>query len=179
MNIYMAAGVVTGVVVGLIISAILLTMAKKNKKEKFTYDERQKIARGEAYKYAFYVLVIYNAVCGLLDMALEVRWAEEITVMLIGICLAVIVHVIYSIWHDCWFSMNEEPKRVLVIFGVVAVINVIVAVIQGLNGELIVNGMLSGYCANLVVAVMFFVILIALAIKACMKKKEFDAEDEL
>ncbi len=60
MNGYMLAGTITGVILGLIIAAILLRFAKKDKKGKFTYDERQKAARGEAYKYAFFTLVVYN-----------------------------------------------------------------------------------------------------------------------
>ena len=177
MNGYLLAGTITGVVVGLVIAAVLMTFTKKNRKEKFTYDERQKIARGEGYKYAFFTLVIYNAVYGIIDMSLEKPWAESMTGVMIGICLAVLVHVVYCIWHECYFSMNEEPKRVLILFGIISVINVIIAVMQGRNGELIENGMLTNSCANLIVAIMFGVILIALAVKWSTKKAELEEED--
>ena len=177
MNGYLLAGTITGVVVGLVIAAVLMTFTKKNRKEKFTYDERQKIARGEGYKYAFFTLVIYNAVYGIIDMSLEKPWAESMTGVMIGICLAVLVHVVYCIWHECYFSMNEEPKRVLIFFGIISVINVIIAVMQGRNGELIENGMLTNSCANLIVAIMFGVILIALAVKWSTKKAELEEED--
>lgn len=177
MNIYMFAGAVTGLVVGLVIAAILLNLAKKNRKEKFTYDERQKAIRGEAYKIAFYVLVCYNAAYGLVDMVLEKPWAENLTGVMIGVCLAVTVHVVYSIWHECYFSMNEEPKRVLLLFGIISIINVVIAVGQGAHGKLIENGMLTNNCANLVVAIMFFCIMITLLVKWQVKKKEIDAEE--
>lgn len=177
MNGFMIAGIITGVVVGLVIAGIGMTLTKKNRKEKFTYDERQKAARGVGYKYAFFTLVIYNAVYGILDMSLQIKWAESLTAMLIGICLAVLVHVIYSIWHECYFSMNEEPKRVLIFFGVIAAVNAVIAVMQGMNGELIENGMLTHSCANLVVAVMFGCIMIALAAKWFQKKREVEEED--
>ena len=177
MNIYWAAGVISGVIVGLIIAGIMLTMMKKNRKEKFTYDERQQAMRGVAFKYAFFTLVCYNAAYGLFDLATDIKWANEITAMLIGICLAVLVHVVYSIWHECYFSMNEEPKRVLIVFGVVSLINMVIAVGQGMRGELIENGMLTYSCANLVAAIMFFCILLALLIKWQVRKKEIDAEE--
>lgn len=177
MDIYMMAGVVAGVIVGLVIAALILTMTKKNRKEKFTYDERQKAVRGEAYKFAFYVLICYNAAYGLVDMVLEKPWAENLAGMIIGICLAVLVHVVYSIWHECYFSMNEEPKRVLILFGIVSIINVIIAIGQGMRGELIEDGMLTNYCANLVVAIMFAVILVTLAVKWHQKKGEAEEED--
>ncbi len=177
MNGYLLAGAVTGVAVGLIIAAVAMTFMKKNRKEKFTYDERQKAVRGEAYKYAFFTLVIYNAAYGILDMALEKPWAENMTGMMIGVCLAILVHVVYCIWHECYFSMNEEPKRVLIFFGVISVINVIIAVMQGLNGELIENGMLTNRCANLTVAIMFGAILVALVVKWSTKKAEVEGEE--
>ncbi len=177
MNGYMLAGIFTGVVLALVIAAVLMRFTKKDKKEKFTYDERQKAQRGVGYKYAFFTLIIYNVVYGILDMTLAVKWAETFTAMMIGVLLAVLVHVVYSIWNECYFSMNEEPKKVLILFGFISVVNIIIAVMQGVNGELIVNGMLSNSCANLLVAVMFGVILIALAAKSQQKKREVEEED--
>jgi len=177
MNGFMIAGMITGVVLGLLIAAVLLRFAKKDKKEKFTYDERQHIARGIGYKYAFFTLVIYNVAYGIFDMATEIKWVENFTGMMIGVCLAVLVHIVYSIWHDCYFSMNEEPKKVLILFGVICVVNVGIAVVQGINGELIENGVLTNNCANLIVSIMFGVILIVLAAKNQLKKNEVEEED--
>lgn len=177
MNGYMLAGTITGVIIGLIIAAFLLRFTKKDKKEKFTYDERQKVARGEGYKYAFFVLIVYNAGYGILNMVLEHPWAEDLTGLMIGVCLAVLVHIIYSIWHECYFSMNEEPKRVLLLFGIISVVNIAIAINQGIHGELIENGMLTNNCANLVVAIMFGGIMIALAAKWFQKKNEVEEED--
>lgn len=176
MNSYILAGTITGVVVGIVIAAVMLRFTKKNKKEKFTYDERQKVARGEGYKYAFYVLVIYNVAYACLDMALYHPWAEPMTGIMIGICLSVLVHVVYCIWHECYFSMNEEPVRVLSLFGGISVINVIIAVNQGMHGKLIENGMLTNYCANLIVAIMFGVIMIALVVKRAFRKNEIEED---
>jgi hypothetical protein len=175
MNGYLLAGMVTGIVVALVIAWVGLRFTKKDKKEKFTYDERQKAARGEAYKYAFFTMIIYNAAYGLLDLA-GIIWAETMTGLMIGVCIAILVHVSYSIWNECYFSMNEEPKRVLVFFGVISVINTVIAVMQGLDGELIENGMLTNNCANLVVAVMFGVIMIVLAAKWMTKNNELEED---
>ena len=176
MNGFMLAGVITGVIAGLAIAAIAMVFTKKNRKEKFTYDERQKVARGEGYKYAFYVLLIYNVVYACLDMALYQSWAEPMAAAMIGIALSVLVHVIYCIWHECYFSMNEEPKRVLIFFAIISVINVIIAVRQGIAGELIENGILTNQCANLIVAIMFGIIMIALAVKTLLKKREVEED---
>ena len=122
-------------------------------------------------------MVIYNAAYGIIDMALEIKWTETLTGLMIGVCIAILVHVVYSIWHECYFSLNEEPKKVLLLFGIISVVNVLIAINQGIHGELIENGMLTNSCANLVVAVMFGIIMIALAIKTVLKKAEVEEED--
>ena len=174
MNGIMLAGVVTGVLTGLALAVIGMKYTKKNKNEKFTYDERQHVKRGEGYKYAFYVLMVYNAAYACLDIALDRPWAEPMAGMLVGICLALLVLVGYCIWNDCFFSLNEDPGKVLIFFGIVAAINAIIAVRQGLAGELIENGMLTNRSVNLIVAVMFGVIMIILAIRKFSGNEEED-----
>lgn len=177
MNIYTLAGMVTGVVISIIVVMILFRFMKKNKKAKFTYDERQVAQRGLAYKYAFFTLAGYNALYGIIDMALEKPWAEDLTGLMLGVCIAVAVHVGYSIWHECYFSMNEEPGKVIVMFAVIVAINGYIAYGQMRDGELIQNGMLTNNCANLVVAVLLLFIMAVLAIKWQVKKHEADEEE--
>ena len=174
MNGIMFAGIVTGIVVGVVLALIGAKYTKKNKTEKFTYDERQQAVRGDGYKYAFYTLMIYNVIYACLDIVLDKPWAEPLAGVMVGICLALVVMVIYCIWNDCFFSLNEEPKKVLIFFGVITVINAIIAVIHGINGKLIVDGILTNNSANLIVAVMFGVVMIALAVRNTAGKEEED-----
>ena len=175
MNGYMIAGIITGMLVGFVLVAMGMKMTKKNKKEKFTYDERQAAARGVGYKYAFITLVIYNVVYGILDLVLAHPWAEDLTGLMIGVCLAVVVHISYSIRHDCYFSMNEDPKKVKALIAILTIINAAIAVIQGLNGELVQDGMLTNKCANLVVAIVLAAVLVALVINK--QDEEIDEEE--
>ena len=177
MNGFMLAGIIAGVVVGLVIAAIGMTFTKKNRKEKFVYDERQTAARGTAYKYAFFTLMIYNVIFACVDIALEKPWAEPMAAEMIGICLALIVLVVYCIWHDCYFSMNEEPKKVLIFFGIVFVLNAIIGVIAGVNGYLIEGGMLTNQSANVIAAIMFGAVFAALAIRTATNKDDGEEED--
>ena len=177
MNGFMLAGVITGIVVGLVLVAVGLTFIKKDKKEKFVYDERQTAARGTAYKYAFFTLMIYNVILACVDIALDKPWAEPMAAEMIGICLALIVLVVYCIWHDCYFSMNEEPKKVMIFFGIVFILNAIIGVVAGVNGHLIESGMLTNQSANLIVAVLFGAVFAALAIRTATNKDEGEEED--
>ena len=177
MNFWESAGFVTGLIVSVIIIAILFRFIKKDKKQKFTYDERQIAQRGKAYKYAFFTLAGYNALYGIVDMMFEKPWAEDLTGLMIGVCLAVAVHVGYSIWHECYFSMNEEPNKVIAMFAIIVLCNAYIVHGQMRDGELIENGMLTNNCANLVVSVLLVYIIIILAAKWQIKKHEIDEEE--
>ena len=61
-NIFMSAGVAVGIFVGLIVALFLIKLANSNRKVKSEYDERQLRVRGDAYRYAFYTVVIWEAV---------------------------------------------------------------------------------------------------------------------
>lgn len=177
MNIWTIAGMITGIIISIAVVAVLFRFVKKDKKQKFNYDERQIAQRGQAYKYAFFTLVGYNALYGIIDMILEKPWAEDLTGLMIGVCLAVVVHVAYSIWHECYFSMNEEPSKVIGMFAILVLCNGYIAYGQARDGELIQNGMLTNSCANLVVAVALCIIMIVLAAKWQAKKRE-ESEEE-
>lgn len=176
MNGYMIAGFITGLVLAVILVKIAFRFIKKDKNEKFRYDERQKAVRGEAYKYAFFTLAVYNAVYGILDMILDKPWAETMTGVMIGVCLAVLVHISYSIWKGSYFSMNENPGRLIIFLVVIAVMNGAIGLKQGLEGELIESGMLTNNCANLVVAVMLVIVLAVMGFKAIAVKREAEEE---
>ena len=70
-NIYKAAGLAVGILVGLIIAAVLIVIANKNRKFKTEYDERQLKVRGDAYRYAFYTVVIWEAILFILAFILN------------------------------------------------------------------------------------------------------------
>ena len=50
-----------GICIGLIFCVIIFRFANRNKKLKSEYDERQLQIRGRSYMFAFYAVVIYEA----------------------------------------------------------------------------------------------------------------------
>ena len=69
-------GSLVGFVIGIVLVLIVSKFANKNRKVKTEYDERQKVLRGEGYKYGFYAMAIYaalNTILGIADCALPVE----------------------------------------------------------------------------------------------------------
>lgn len=168
-------GYVVGVCVAILLAVcffvFFLKFTKKDGKMKCRFDERQNIIRGKGYKYAFFTLLIYNALMLVMGNIMEMYMDREMVVF-IGICLSIIIYAVYAIWNEGYFSLNENPKRVMVIFGVVGAINLLSGISSIVSGEIIENGKISFRAMNLLCAVMLFSILIVLAVKTIYNRED-------
>ena len=169
----MALGLLCGAMVGILIAIVILKMTKTDGSIKCKYDERQKLVRGEAYKYSFWTLTIYCCLYGLFSESIG-KVVDNLTVMVIGICIAVSIQICYSIWHDAYFSLNEDKKKVFIAFGILGVINVAMGLVNLFSGECFENGRLTYRSSNLFCGLLFVVIFIAYSLKNMKNKREME-----
>ena len=109
-NIFMSAGVAVGIFVGLIVAFVMIKLANSNRKVKSEYDERQLRVRGDAYRYAFYTVVIWEAVLIVLaygDFHLPV---PDLALHFAGIIAGVIVLSTICIWKDAYWGLNNNRR---------------------------------------------------------------------
>ena len=68
-----------GAVVGAIVALVIVIIIRKfilNKEMTTQYDEMQKQIRGEAYKYAFFAMIIFEALVVILTLGVELLTAS-------------------------------------------------------------------------------------------------------
>lgn len=169
---YMILGIVVGFIVGIVIVAAIYKIAGRGTVGKCEFDERQEIVRGRGFKRGFIALIIYNAVYGLAAMTTDRFFMDPLAAIVLGIILAVGVYIVYCIWNDAYFSLNENPRRMLVLFVAVTVLNMIVTVVNILNDELIVDGVLTFRSTNLFCGILFIVIFITFFAKQIVRRRE-------
>ena len=174
MNEYMLMGTIIGLVVGVFIVIIILKLTKKDGKLKCEYDERQDAVRGKGYRLSFSVLAIYNFLYGFYGILIEKPFLDPFVAMMFGICLSVAVHVSYCIWHDAYFSLNENPKKVLFAFAAIAIFNLLIGAIGIREGNMIRDGVITFRSVNLICGMMFIVIFIALLAKRIKSKIDLE-----
>ncbi|MET3743284.1 hypothetical protein [Faecalicatena orotica] len=95
----------------LIIIAIVRIKNGKNA-EPNEFDERQKLIRGESFKYAYAILILYllfNSVIE--DLTGKYRGAAGI---LLGIFVSLAVAIILCIWKDAFFNRDSTGKSLTV-----------------------------------------------------------------
>ncbi len=168
MNFY-GLGVLAGLVLGILIIVVLLIFTKKNHSLRGKYDERQLIAQGKGYKYAFFTMLIYFS--GLVVLDLTETFAVNAILLLPGVLLGVIVYVNYAIFSDAYFALNEAANRCFVIFIIAAAMNLLSGIIQIVDDIKLNNPIDEVNLYSIFVGVTVLEVLIVLVIKKVIDRK--------
>ncbi len=169
-----------GVVCGLIIVVVLVKMLMKRAKlttdgaYRVKYDERQKAEIGRGYRCAFCAYMIYNGIFIFLDAALDLQFMQTGLIMLCGVLVAAATHVIYCIFHEAYWGLNNNAKNYIVVLLVAMVLNLICGIVMIVTKGCMENGVVSFRITNLLVAVFVAVILAALLVKWVRDKREVE-----
>lgn len=163
---------VIGLAIGLLVVAIMLAVTKKGEETKSQFDERQELVRGRGFKYGFFTMMIVDAVLLFMDV-LEVALFSNLEVaMTLSIIIGVAVFASYCIWNDGYFALNENRKSLLIVFGLVGVLNVVIAIVNLAAGLMLENGALTFRSCNLFCALLFLVIFVVLLMKQMKDRKD-------
>lgn len=170
-------GVLAGILFGVVVIWTIFKWTKKDHKVKCEYDERQAIVRGNGYKIAFFVVCIANFVYGALGVNSDLFPVTTETALFLIAIIGIIVQIVYCIWNDAYFSLNEQKSRVLIAFLALGFINAFFGIKNILSGDAFTDGKLNGHCMNLVVGLMFVIIFAALLIRKLVPLKSEEDEE--
>lgn len=167
----------TAFFVGFSIAWVILTITaiyghKKKGEKNDDYDERQQLVRYRGYKNSFYIIVLYLACVSLMEGIMNRHLIDIDAVTIIGICLSVGVHVIYCIWNEGYFPVKNNRKSFTIMAVATAILFISFSIENIKSGNIIVDGVLTGNCVNLVCAILFTSVCIVIFIKRAIEKKE-------
>lgn len=162
-----------GVVVGILVVAVAMYFfgrhAHTDGARKPKFDERQELVRGRGYKYAFFTLLVYLVVYGMIGYS----WFAPLAGAFLGIVIGIAVYAGYTIWHDAYFALNEKRRMYIILFAVITVINGAAGISNILQGRIVENGIITGGGSiNLMCAVLCMVVLVMLLIKEIASHRE-------
>ena len=156
-----------GIALGLVIAVLLVKYANKDHAVKSKYDERQEAVRGKAYRYAFYSIIIYEAVMLVLEIGQFTLPLPSYVMHFTGIIVGCLVLACYSIWKDVYWGLNNNRKRYAVIFLVCAALNAIPVVFTILG-----KTTFDAAWLNALVLIMLAIVGIELLIKESIDRRE-------
>ena len=158
-----------------LILCILIMVKKRSDSEGF--DERQLLLRGNAYKYAFFSLILFEAFYAVALLLIGHPLMADGVSALLGVFLSITVFAVYCINNDA-FKSNRPSfnlKTYSILLAAVTLINGWNGIQSLRSGEMIQNGLLQLSVSALACAVCFLIILIVLLRKAVLDKKEEEA----
>ena len=148
MNIYGFLGFICGIAVAALLVWAILRKSNTDGKVKTEYDERQKVARGVGFMYAFYVLAAWVVVLISIDM-LQVKLPVTDTVLYFtGIVVSGLVLSWYCIMHDAYWGMNSNVKFYTRFLIAIGALNIIAGIGEIVSGDMVVDGVLSNLFIN-------------------------------
>lgn len=160
-------------VIVFVIGILLINVLRKSKSQSShseQYDERQLLIQGKAYKYSFFTLLSYLLGIGILTVVLERDFATTYVYSLIGLCLALMVYVTYSLFKDAYIGRDESKNLSAGIAFFVGICNAGPALFN--LDKMYVNGIFQTASGQLVMGLTFIYVGIILSVKKYIDKWE-------
>jgi len=165
-------GMLVGAAVGLIMVALCFKYVKIRKGSNFEYDERQQLARGNGFKYAYVTSIVYNGVLCLVT-ATGIQLPVELSVLIMfGILFTVLVYAVYCIQHDAYVSLNENANRLMIVFILLGGINTLIGVMHLIHGTMFKDGVLTFHGMNLFCGIFLLVVAVVLFAHTKLQSRE-------
>ena len=165
-------GMLFGVGVGLIVVALSFKWVKVRKGSNFEYDERQQLARGTGFKYAYMTSIVYNGVLCLLTVTGIPVPVEQSVLIMMGILLTVLIYAVYCIQHDAYVSLNENANRLMIVFTVLGGVNTFIGIMHVVHGTMFENGILTFHGINLFCGILLLAVAVVLFAHTKLQSRE-------
>ncbi|MBE5807238.1 MAG: hypothetical protein E7317_02735 [Clostridiales bacterium] len=139
-----------------------------------TYDEMQQKIRADGYRLGYLTLLGLAILIAFTGEWGPMRFVSPSFALLTAVMLSITLFVMHCIRHDAFFALDQNRRGYTALLAVIVALNGAAAVRLIAGGRLTEGGVVtieSG--ANLLMAVMFLSILIALA----LRRRGDDAED--
>jgi hypothetical protein len=167
-------GIALGLLFGLFMAEFLVFGNSGENK----FDERQILEQGKAFKIGFFVLLVTIEAIIILNFTGIATVADYPVFYQIAIFLGLLSYVIYCIWHESYFAINEKSTRVIILFAIIALINLVIGIINIIHGQIIVDGRITFRILNPLCAILFIIIFATMLLKRIANSKQASADEE-
>ena len=169
------AGIMVGLAAGIVAGLIFVAFLFRKKVLDCHFDERQELARGKAFQYGFFTLLISTYAYGTSDVVFG-RWCDALAGVTICLAVSLCVFAVTCILKDAYLSLREKPRVVMTMFALLSVLNLGFGVMHGLHGELVEDGVLTFRAVNPIIGLATLVILIVYIVNHLLRSREEEAE---
>ena len=164
-------GIAVGLTVGLAVGLLFVALLFRKKVLDCTFDER----RGVAFKYGFFTLMGSIFLYGASELAVG-RWCDALTGGCLCLAAGILVFAVICILKDAYLSLLERPRRIMILFVLLSLVNLGLSALMAAHGKLVEDGILTFRAVNLVVGIMTLVILIVYIANFLLRSRKTEEE---
>ena len=157
---------------------LILSLITKGPSWRERYDERQELERGRGFKYAYFTMLIYFLVMVFVDAARLPLAADTSLLYFCGMLLGILVYMVYCVWHESYFALNQNMHTVMIALGLIGLSNFLISLFNLFNGTLVENGRLTFRIMNLLCSFLFFALFLTILLKKMVSSKGGSADEE-
>ena len=171
-NMMKSAGLAIGILIGLVVAVALILISNNNRKVRTEYDERQLRVRGDAYRYAFYSVIICEVILLVLAYGEFTLPVPEYVFHFGGILIGCLVLCTYCIWKDAYWGLNNNRRR----YGIILIVSGLLNAFP-LCGALSHRSTLDFPYVNLLTCIMLLVVGVELLLKHFLDRRADSSGD--
>lgn len=168
-------GIAVGLAAGLIAGLLFVAFLFQRKILDMQFDERQERARGKAFQYGFFTLLISAYVYGISDLLLG-KWCDVLTGVTLCVAAGLGVFAVTCILRDAYLSLREKPRTIMIMFALLSIVNLGFGAMYHVSPGLVENGVLTFRAVNPIVGAMTLVILIVYIVNYLLQNRGEEAE---
>ena len=173
-----SVAILLGLLIGLCLLVLIFSLSLKGPEWKERYDERQELERGRGFKYAFFTMLIYFLAMLILDTAVIPLAVDTSVLYCSGIFLGILVYMVYCIWHESYFALNQNMRTTMITLGLIGLFNFVIGLSHLVGGAMIENGRLTFHAINFLCAFLFIALFLTMLLKRIVSTKVNSADDE-
>lgn len=175
-KVWIALGVVLVLYLGFMV-LLIAALPKQREKKKPQFDERQRLAQGDAYKWSFWAMFTYYTLYVLICGAGDIHWCDEYLGMFLGVILGATVFGTICILRDAYVRLGQSRAAALISSNVIMFSQGFLGLTHLREGTVIENGVLSADALQLFLPLFALTLDVACLIKRRMEKREAAAEE--
>lgn len=165
------AGMLCGLTVGILAGLLFVASLFKKKILDMHFDERQERARGKAFQYGFFTMIISTYFYAVSDIMLG-HWCDTMVGVSLCIALAICVFAITCILKDAYLSLREKPRTLMTFFALLSIVNLGFGFMFHISPGLTENGVLTYRAVNPIMGTATLVILIVYIVNYLLRLRE-------
>ena len=169
------AGAALGISAGILAGLFVIVLLFKKKVLDMHFDERQERARGKAFQYGFFTLLIAVYAYGVSDVVFG-KWCDVLTGVTLCVAAGLCVFAVTCILKDAYLSLREKPRTVMTMFALLSIINLGFGAMHHASPGLVENGVLTFRAVNPIIGFATLVILIVYIVNHLLRSREEEAE---